>query len=295
NRENKIGALLRQKIQPRLRTFQKSLAEWASGADRDFRLDDVVAGAERVGLRIYEADHALALVRLEIVPAQRSRQHRGYRQHQHRAQIQAAHENQRNGDQHEYQSRAEVGLLEHECRGDAEQDERDDQMAQAPSPFRRLLTQITHHHEHDGELGQLGGFEMEGAQIDPSARSAGGVAGDHYGDQESDHHHIKWVGVGLQSSIVDKDRDEHRDCAGRDPNQLANYQRVPRAMRTRIRRADDADQPDSGQPKNQDEERPVEMKYEPAIAARHQGRTPVIEMARRLRARALFQVWAGED
>src|ERR1700680_3560074 len=73
NRKDKIGALLGQKIQPRLRPLQKSFAHRAAGPDRDFILDYVIAGSERIGLRIDEANQALALIRLEIVPAERSR------------------------------------------------------------------------------------------------------------------------------------------------------------------------------------------------------------------------------
>ena len=166
-------------------------------------------------------------------------------------------------------------MLEHQCGGNAEQDERDDQMAQAPSALRRFLAQITHHHEHDRELGQLRRLEMKEAEIDPSARSAGGVARDHHGDQQSDHHHIKRIRVGLQRAIVDEHRDQQRGGAGGDPDQLANHQRIDSLMPA-VRRADDADQPDARQREHQDEQRPVEMKYVPAIAGRHQRRTPVI-------------------
>ena len=42
--------------------LQIALAEHAAGADRDLRLDDVIARAERIVLRIEERQHALPLI-----------------------------------------------------------------------------------------------------------------------------------------------------------------------------------------------------------------------------------------
>src|SRR6185437_2260960 len=46
--EYEVGGALRQEIELRLAAVHPSLAEYASGADRDLRLNDVIAGAERV-------------------------------------------------------------------------------------------------------------------------------------------------------------------------------------------------------------------------------------------------------
>ncbi|MNH40181.1 hypothetical protein D3C79_1014640 [compost metagenome] len=53
---------LRQKLQLRLGAMQPTLAGQAAGTDSDFRLNDVVAGAERIAFRIEQHHHAVALI-----------------------------------------------------------------------------------------------------------------------------------------------------------------------------------------------------------------------------------------
>ena len=56
-----------------LRALEEALAEEAARADRDLRLGDVIAGAERIALGIEEDQHPLALVIVEEAERDRRR------------------------------------------------------------------------------------------------------------------------------------------------------------------------------------------------------------------------------
>src|SRR6185312_17456705 len=60
--EDEIRRALRQEVELRLAAVHPSLAEYAARADRDLRLDDVIARPERVRLRIEKGEQALALI-----------------------------------------------------------------------------------------------------------------------------------------------------------------------------------------------------------------------------------------
>ena len=56
---------------------QEALAEQPARAERDLRLQDVIAGAERIALRIEEGEDAVLLVIVQELPGDRDR--RGHR------------------------------------------------------------------------------------------------------------------------------------------------------------------------------------------------------------------------
>ena len=69
DREDEVGRALRQEFELRLAAVHVALAEHAARADGDLRLDDVVAGAERVVFGIQEGQYALALIIVNEMPA----------------------------------------------------------------------------------------------------------------------------------------------------------------------------------------------------------------------------------
>ena len=71
--EDEVGLLLRQEVQVALRALQEALAPHPARAERDLRLDDVVAGAERVALRVEEGVDARALVVVQVAVGDRAR------------------------------------------------------------------------------------------------------------------------------------------------------------------------------------------------------------------------------
>ena len=52
----------RQELQLRLGAVQPAFAAQTAGANGNFRLNNVIAGAQRVGFRIEEHHHALTLI-----------------------------------------------------------------------------------------------------------------------------------------------------------------------------------------------------------------------------------------
>src|SRR5262249_17932414 len=66
--EDEVGLLFRQKAQMALRAVQKALAEQTSGAERDLRLQNVIAGAERIALRVEKRIDPVLLIIAQEVP-----------------------------------------------------------------------------------------------------------------------------------------------------------------------------------------------------------------------------------
>ena len=69
--EDEVGVLRRQEREALLRALREALAEQPPGADRDLRLDHVVARLARVDVRVEEDEQALLLVRREPLPEDR--------------------------------------------------------------------------------------------------------------------------------------------------------------------------------------------------------------------------------
>ena len=69
--ENEVGMVLRQEVQLALRSVEEPFAEEHARPDGDFRLDDVIAGAQRIDIRIHKDHDAHFLVVLEKMPEHR--------------------------------------------------------------------------------------------------------------------------------------------------------------------------------------------------------------------------------
>src|SRR3546814_10367538 len=64
-REDEVGMSLGQIVEVTLRSVEKSLAADAARSDRDLRLTDMIAGAERVAFGIEEDQHTLLPIIVE--------------------------------------------------------------------------------------------------------------------------------------------------------------------------------------------------------------------------------------
>src|ERR1700683_1421004 len=106
DRENEIGRTLRQKFQLRLAAIHVSLAEYAARADRNLRLDDVVARAQRIGLGIQKSQYALTLVIMNEMPCTPgSSSEEGYRyQYEPKLQPREQHDDETGGGAHKRRS-----------------------------------------------------------------------------------------------------------------------------------------------------------------------------------------------
>ena len=78
--EDEVGLFFRQEVEMALGALQEALAPHASRTQGDFRLDDVVAGAERIALGMEEGVDAGALIVVQVgvgeLGEQRDRQRR---------------------------------------------------------------------------------------------------------------------------------------------------------------------------------------------------------------------------
>jgi hypothetical protein len=88
--KDEVGRTLRQELQLSLAAVHPSLAEHAARAERDLALNDVIAGAERIVLRVEEGQHALALIVVQHVPAGEGGAHSQQHQRQHDSHRQSA-------------------------------------------------------------------------------------------------------------------------------------------------------------------------------------------------------------
>ena len=93
DREDEVRRALRQELEVRLRAVQPALAEQAARADRDLRLNDVVARAERIGLGIQEREHARLLIVAHERPEHGQRREPERAEHEHDAHADAGEQN----------------------------------------------------------------------------------------------------------------------------------------------------------------------------------------------------------
>src|SRR3970282_2326527 len=68
DRENEVRRAFGQKLEMCLRAVEPTLAEQVAGPDRYLRLNDVVAGGERIGLRAQKLEHARPLIVVQERP-----------------------------------------------------------------------------------------------------------------------------------------------------------------------------------------------------------------------------------
>jgi hypothetical protein len=113
--EDKVGLFLGQEFQVGLRALQESATEQAARAQSDLRLDGVVAGPQGIGFRIQEGKHALALIGVQELPADRYGAKPGHQQHGELPHPHAGDEEHGHADHQQHGARAQVRLLEHEA------------------------------------------------------------------------------------------------------------------------------------------------------------------------------------
>ena len=95
-----------------LAALQKALAEEPARAERDLGLQDVVAGAERVAVRIEERINPVLLVIAQKMPDPGQSGRRGDRRQQEEPQAHPGDEEQDRAAHQQHDRRAEIGLLE---------------------------------------------------------------------------------------------------------------------------------------------------------------------------------------
>ena len=117
---DEVGGALRQELELALRAVEQSLAEHAARADGDLRLDDVITGAELVGLRIEQREDALLLVVVEhVVPREPAGGGARGGQPEDHAELQAGQDHHQHAADEDEAAGAEVRLQDGEAGGNA--------------------------------------------------------------------------------------------------------------------------------------------------------------------------------
>ena len=177
HREDEIGRALRQEFELRLAAVHVALAEHAARADRDLRLDRVIAGAERVVLRVQEREHALPLVVVQEMPGD------GHGRDEQRAEAEDVAQLQAGEQDHEPAARRRPAAP---CRGPAARRS----AASAPARSATTMTSVVksggsgrscrYHaqHERHRDLHELGRLEAHEAEVEPALRAHRDVADD---------------------------------------------------------------------------------------------------------------------
>ena len=175
HREDEVGVALGDEIEVRLRAVQPALAGDAAGADRDGRLDGVVAGAERVLRRVEQREHALALV----VVQQRPQRAAGSptpsdAEAADDAPAEAGEEDDEEAGRADQHRGAEVGLAHDQRHRHASSIAGHDEVAQ---PQRRLVAvEVPRQHQRHRDLHHLRGLDARDADVQPAPRAVHDLA-----------------------------------------------------------------------------------------------------------------------
>src|SRR5580704_17942035 len=123
--EDEIGGALGEKFELRLTAVHVALAEQTAGADGDLRLDDVIPGAQAVGLGIEKGQYTLALIVVDEMPRTPGggAEQRNGDEDQADLQPRQQHDDEAGG--RDQQSRAQVRLRHDHGRWDGDQDSHD--------------------------------------------------------------------------------------------------------------------------------------------------------------------------
>ena len=112
--EDEVRVVLRQKVQLALRSVEEPFAKEHTRPDGDFRLDDVVAGAQRIDIRIHEDHDAHFLIIFEKMPEHRHGGKSGRKDSSEQPQSDSRNENHAEENRHEDERGAEIRLLQNE-------------------------------------------------------------------------------------------------------------------------------------------------------------------------------------
>ena len=215
--EDKVGGALRDVAELALEAVQPALAEDPARPDRDARLDQVVAGTQRVLGGVEEDLQALALVAPQQVRQQRYRdrdtgQDRG--QDQPRRPRQEEQAQQQGG---EDVGGAEIGLVKHEQRRRQAEDAQHQHLAPAGGLSPRQKGRQGH---QDQQLGDLRRLHLEAGHPDPALGAVGRVPGhlDRY--QQQQHQPVQVRRGRLQTPVVEGGGGHVEQQAGRDAPHL---------------------------------------------------------------------------
>ena len=255
--------LLGEELQPVLAALKISLAPETARADGDLGLDDVVAGAERVRLRVHEGPEAGLLVRLQELPPGRQRGDGGEGEVRQGAHAQPGHDHDAHGDEEDQHGRPQVRLQQHQRQHRRAQHQGHAQGRKRISGL--VVAQRLGQHEHEHELGQLRGLEREEVKVQPSLGAAAGDADDQHQGEQDDHRGVDGVRPAVQALVVHRKGRDHQHEADGEPVGLPGGQVARALLVGAAGGAVDGHDAQQGQPDGRQEQGPVEAGHEPAV------------------------------
>ena len=159
-----------------LGALHETFAEQAARAQGDLRLDDVIAGAERIAFRVEVGLDALLLIIMHEAPGHWPRPAPQRQHHDEHPDAHAGQEEDGAAGQNQHHRRAHVGLLQHQGRRHQHQQQGDDQQQRAADVLRVHAVEITGQRERERDLHDLGRLQLDEAEVDPALRAQAGRA-----------------------------------------------------------------------------------------------------------------------
>ena len=113
------------------------------------------------------------------------------------------HQQHTEGDRHEHDERAEVGLQQDQTHRHSREGQRFDQRPQAQR-LLAVVVEVRGEHQDQRDLGQLGGLELHRAEDDPRLGALDGVAEHQHVDQRQQGRDVADRGPGAEDAVVEE-------------------------------------------------------------------------------------------
>ena len=165
-----------QILEMALRALEEALAPDAAGADRDLRLADMIARAQRIAFRVHEDQDALFLIVMQEAEGDRDDRGDGEAGTDEQAQRQAGQKHDGDAARQDHRRSAQIRLYQHQRPGNADQHQRGpDGVPAAYFPYWQHRIEAGDR-QHDDRLHEFRRLQLHEAQVDPALTAAGDAA-----------------------------------------------------------------------------------------------------------------------
>ena len=138
-----------------LGSLKVSLAEQAAGAERDLRLQDVVAGAERVRFGVEEREYSSLLILVQELPDDRPGTERDDDGDTDLPRLESGQEQHDRAAEREQQRGPQIGLAQDQRGGRENHEQRQKISADAADPLERDTVEVAREREDQRDLHKL--------------------------------------------------------------------------------------------------------------------------------------------
>ena len=229
-REDEISVFFGQEFQLALAAQAEPLAQEAAGAQGDLGLHDVIARARRIGLRVQEGQHPVALI---LVHAEhhigRNQRHGGGAHSSDDLPAQPRHEHDGRAGQADQHGRAQVRLVRHQQEGQADDGDRIDQLPVEAGLLGRSAVIPARQGQNDADLHDLGRLDARQAEVQPAGRAHGRITQARNLDQgqHQQGHPIDRIGQAEPEADIDHGQGQHQGHAHAEADQVFRRPRRP--------------------------------------------------------------------